>query len=235
MSSTVTMPDGPPVLVGDDAQRAALALELGQEVVQRLGLGEDRHVADRRLDRGVRAGVHVEPDEAVVVDDPADLVGVVVLDHDQAGVAGGDAAAKRLLDRLVGVHRHDGRDRGHHLARLLLVEMEDAAQHPRLAEVEDPAGGRAPDDLLQVLRGVLLLDVTGVTPNSRRIAFETLLRTKVNGALATRNQLTGRTSTRAARLGPRDREHLRHLLADGDVEGRRDREGQRERDPAARP
>ena len=34
------------------------------------------------------------------------------------------------------VHGDDGRYRGHHLARLLLVEVEDAAQHHRLAGIE---------------------------------------------------------------------------------------------------
>ena len=129
--------DRPSVLVGDDAKGAALPLQLGEEVVEWLRLREDGHVADRRLDRGVRAGVQVEPDQAVVVGDPAHLVGVVVLDHNQACVTGRDAAAKRLLDRLVGVDGHDRRNRGHHLANLLLVQVEDAAEHPGLAGVED--------------------------------------------------------------------------------------------------
>ena len=47
----------------------------------------------------------IEPGEAVVVDDAADPVGVVVLDHDEPRVAGADAAPQRLLDGLVGVRR----------------------------------------------------------------------------------------------------------------------------------
>ncbi len=53
-------PDRAAVLVDDDRHRAALALELGEQVVERLRLGHDRGVADRGLDRGVGAGVHVE-------------------------------------------------------------------------------------------------------------------------------------------------------------------------------
>ena len=79
------------------------------------------------------------------MDDPLDPIGVLVLDHDQAGVARGDAAPQRRLDRLGGIDRDDRRDRRHHLARLLLVQVEDAAEHPRLAGVEraaQPASGR---------------------------------------------------------------------------------------------
>ena len=39
--------------------------------------------------------------------------------------------------------------------------------------------------------------LSGSTPISRTIAFEILLRTKVNGALAARNQLSGRDARRA--------------------------------------
>ena len=73
------------------------------------------------------------------MDDPLDPVGVVVLDHDQARVAGGDAAPQRRLDRLGGIDGDHRRDRRHHLARLLLVQVEDAAEHPRLAGVERAA------------------------------------------------------------------------------------------------
>src|SRR5215211_5015991 len=132
-------PDGPPVLVGDDAERGALTLELGQQVVEGLRLGEDRHIADRGLDRRVRARVHVEAGDAVVVDDAANLVRIVVLDDHEPGMARRNAAPQRLLDRLVGVHRHDGRDGRHDLARLLLVEVEDTREVPGLTKVERPA------------------------------------------------------------------------------------------------
>ena len=71
---------------------------------------------------------------------PANPVGVVVLDHDQPGVSRGDAALQRLLDGLRGVHRDHRRDRRHHLTRLLLVEVEDAGEHPGLAGIEHAPG-----------------------------------------------------------------------------------------------
>ena len=64
--------------------------------------------------------------------------------------------------RLGGVDGDHGRDRRHHLARLLLVQVEDAAEHPRLAGVEGAAVLGAVDDLLQVLGGVVLFEVVGV-------------------------------------------------------------------------
>ena len=61
--------DGAPVLVDDHSHRGALALELGEQVVERLGLGHDQRVADGGLDRRVGALLHVEAGEAEVVDD----------------------------------------------------------------------------------------------------------------------------------------------------------------------
>ena len=51
------------------------------------------------------------------------------------------------------VDRHHGRDRRHHLARLLLVQVEDAVEHLRLARVELPAGCAARDQHAQLLGG----------------------------------------------------------------------------------
>ena len=64
--------------------------------------------------------------------------------------------------RLGGVDRDHRRDRRHHLARLLLVQVEDAAEHARLAGVERAALAGAVDDLLQVLGGVVLFEVLRV-------------------------------------------------------------------------
>ena len=84
-----------------------------------------------------RPGVHVEAGEAVVVDDAAHPVRVVVLDHDQPGVARRDAALQRRpRPSPTAFDRDHGRDRRHHLAGLLLVQVEDAAEHHRLAGVE---------------------------------------------------------------------------------------------------
>ena len=113
-----------------------MALQVGQQVVERLGLGDDRGVLDEVLDRGVRALGHELPRERVRVHDAPDAVLVLVLGDEQARVARGDAAAQGGLDVLGGVDGHDRGDRRHDLARLLLVQVEDAGEHPRLARVE---------------------------------------------------------------------------------------------------
>ena len=127
MSSTVTMPDDAAVLVDDHRHRGALALQVGEQVVQRLGLGHDRRVVDERLDRRVRPVLHQLARERARVHDAAHAVAVFVLGDDQARVAAGDAQRERRLDVLGDVDRDDRRDRRHHLARLLLVQVKDAA------------------------------------------------------------------------------------------------------------
>ena len=95
MSSTVTMPGGAAELVGDHGQRGALPLHVGQQVVERLGLGHDQRLAHERLERRLGTLAHQRLGEPVRVHDALDAVGVVVLDHEQARVAGADAAAQR--------------------------------------------------------------------------------------------------------------------------------------------
>ena len=92
------------------------------------------------------------------MDDPAHPVGVVVLDHDEAGVAARDTAAERVLDGVGGVDRDHGRDRRHHLASLLLVEVEDAAEHPRLALLESALLAAAVDQHPQLLGRCLVVE-----------------------------------------------------------------------------
>ncbi len=67
---------------------------------------------------------------------------------------------------------------------------------------------------------------SGLTPNRRTIAFEAVDSAQVNGAEMTRKKRSGAASSRATALGAVDRDHLRHLLADRDVERGRDREGE---------
>src|SRR3954453_12416232 len=142
------------VLVDHDRHRRALALEVGEEVVERLRLRDDRGVPDERLDRRVRALGHELPRERVRMDDPAHAVLVLVLGHDEPRMARGHAAAQGGLDVLGGVDRHDRRDRRHDLPRLLLVQVEDAREHPRLARVERAGRG---DERLELLGRVALL------------------------------------------------------------------------------
>jgi hypothetical protein len=82
MSSTVTIP-----VVDHHRERGALALKVGQQVVQRLGLGHDRHLAHERLDRRVRPLDQQQLGERIRVHDPFHAVAVVVLGDDEARVA----------------------------------------------------------------------------------------------------------------------------------------------------
>ena len=75
----------------------------------------------------------------------------------------------------------------------------------------------------------------GLTPKRRMIALEKRLRAKTIGPEITRKRLSGRATRRAIRSGLRDRQHLRHLLADADVDrgdqGEGDRDREADRDP----
>jgi len=218
MSSTVTIP----------TLRPYSSTTTESEV--RPGLGHDQGVADDRLERRLGPVAHVEPGEAVVVDDPLDPVAVAVFDHDQPRVAGGDAAPQRRLDGLGGIDGDHRRDRRHHLARLLLVQVEDAAEHPRFARVEVPPRPRAVDDLLQVLGGVVFFEVLRVDAEEADDAVGDPAQ-----RLGHRGGRHGEPAQRAGDaagglLGVGDRQHLRHLLADRDVDRGDEGEGDRQRE-----
>jgi hypothetical protein len=166
------------------------------------------------------------------VDDAADPVGVVVLDHDQAGVAGGHAALEGILDGLARVYRHDGRDRRHHLTRLLLVQMEDARQMAGLLRIQATSGRRLADDGLDVLLGVLLLEpLRADTEQPDDRVGELGQGDRERSAHRVKDgQRPGEMAQRP--LGPRDGQHLWNLLADRDVDrgDERVRDGDGDRD-----
>ena len=146
------------------------------------------------------------------------------------------SASSTDLGGVDGDHR---RDRRHHLARLLLVQVEDArrASPPRRGRASRRS--RLADDRLHVLGGVLLLELARARRRTAaRSRSRSSSRPTVNGALRTRNALSGRARAAAVASGAGDREHLRHLLADRDVdrghERERDRHGDRRRRRRAR-
>jgi hypothetical protein len=110
------------------------------------------------------------------------------------------------------------------------VEVEDAAEHVGLAGVEVAADRRLGDDRLHVVGGVALLEVGAADPEQaqdrvrdRGEPERERRRSDPEPAEQPRNAPRGP-------LGATDREDLRHLLADGDVERGREREGDRERE-----
>jgi hypothetical protein len=110
-----------------------------------------------RIDLGLGTLRHHQPDEPERVNDAANTVRISVLHDNQPVVSRRDAEVERIGDgggRIDGDHR---RDRRHHLAGLLLVEVEDAAQHRRLPWVEFASHSGLGDQQLEVLGGRLLL------------------------------------------------------------------------------
>jgi len=61
------------------------------------------------------------------------------------------SAARPVHPEHVTIDGDDRRDWGHHLAGLLLVQVEDARQHPRLARVDLPAGVGLGDQALELV------------------------------------------------------------------------------------
>ncbi len=83
--------------------------------------------------------------------EPAHAIAILALDHHESRVAAGDAQLQRGLNILGDVDGDDRRDRGHHLAGLLLVQVEDAGEHPRLAGIELAAGIGLGDQPLELV------------------------------------------------------------------------------------
>jgi hypothetical protein len=165
------------------------------------------------------------------VDDAANAVGVPLLRHDQARVPRVDRLPQRGLGRLGYVDGHHRRDRRHHLSRLLLVQVEDAREHPRLARVQLPAALAARDDQLQVLGRADVLELRArVNADQPEDPVRSRVERPDQGVEDTPEQLERTRHAHQRLLGVDDRVDLRHLLAEGDVEGGRDQVGERERD-----
>jgi hypothetical protein len=167
--------------------------------------------------------------------DAADPVGVVILGHRQAGVTGRDAAAQRGADVLGDVDGDDGRDRRHDLARLLLVEVEDAGEHPRLAGVELAAGVGLGDERAHLLgAGPLLEARLGLDAERAQHGVGRLVEEVDERPHEPVEDVQRPRDALGDGLGVDDRVDLRHLLADRDVPRRdehvRDRDRDRGRD-----
>ena len=141
-----------------------------------------------------------------------------------------DAALQRGLDVLGDVDRDDGRDRRHHLAGLLLVEVEDPAEHAGLARIQVPALHRLADDELQLL-GVLGLLGDGVGIDAQHVqdpvGDEGQRRDEGREEQPAEAQRTGDHAHQP--VGVLDRVDLRHELADGDVRARDQQVGEDDR------
>ena len=67
--------------------RGGLTLKVSEQIIERLGLGDDRGVVHDWLDWGVGPVVHEPPRERRSMDEPANAVAVLAFDHDESRVA----------------------------------------------------------------------------------------------------------------------------------------------------
>ena len=139
------------VLVHHHGHRGALALQVREQIVERLGLGHDRRVVHDRPHGGVWPLLHQALRERTGMHEAAYAVAVVFLGHHQARVAARYAQLQGGLHVLGDVDRDHRGDRRHHLARVLLVQVKDAAEHARLAGIQMPAGVGLGDQALELL------------------------------------------------------------------------------------
>ena len=128
MSSTVTIPTGAAVLVDDDGHRGAIALHVGEQVIQPAGLGDHRRGTNEVHQRLATTAAQ-RPREVVDVDDSGRPT---VAQDGRARVAGVDAAIERRFHRVFGIGGHDRRHRGHHAPGVELARPEYAGEHLRL-------------------------------------------------------------------------------------------------------
>ena len=130
-------PDRAPVLVGDDPDRAsagAAARRAGRRAASSRGRPAPRGSparSRRRRRRSCRGGRGCCCGRR-----PRTLSGLSSSITTSRVWPEETQRRSAVLDRLVGVHGDHGGDRRHHLARLLLVQVKDAAEHHRLAGVE---------------------------------------------------------------------------------------------------
>ena len=170
MSSTVTMPAVRPYSSITTASEARSRCRSASRSSSGLVSGTIGASRTSVLDRRAGSLGHQQLGELVGVHDAAHAVLVLVLGDDEPRVPGGDAAPQRGLDVLGDVDRDERGRRRHHLARLLLVQVEDAAQHPSLARVEVAADQRLGDDRLELLGRAALLELAAGLDPERRAA-----------------------------------------------------------------
>ena len=146
-------------------------------------------------------------------------------------MAGRHAAPQRLLDVLGHVDGDDRRCGCHDLARLLLVEVEDACEHRRLARIELATAQRLLDEHLELLGRLPVVEVT-------RRPHANDPQDRVRGPVEERDERLEdlREEVERARDEPRrglgllNRPDLRDLLAERDVQGGGQQVGEGERD-----
>ena len=136
------------------------------------------------------------------------------------------AAPHCLLDGVRDVDRDDGGDRRHHLAGLLLVQMEDTVQHLGLAWIQIPTRTTPSDQALQLLGAHRLQITFDLDPQDPRDdEVRRLVEHPYNGVENDSEPLerNGRPPQHSLRTS--DGHHLRGLLADDHVRRRNDQVG----------
>ena len=166
-------------------------------------------------------------EEVAHVQDPGDLVERLAVDR-VAGVGRLEQRRERLLRRHRDRDRDDLRPRHHHLVDFLVREVEDLVEHLLLGRRDHARVLGAGDDVADVLLGVGEL-----ARRRRRDAEEP--RDRVRGDLQEPGErlddllqdLERNRDRLRDRLGPLQRERLRHELAERDAEVGEDQECER--------
>ena len=116
----------PAELVDHDGQVIAVAAELAQQVVQRLGLGHEHGGAQQRPDVQLGRALQLEQ---VLGQQDADDVLAVALDHRKARVRRVDDDVQDLVIRRIDVDQVHARRGHHHVAGRKLGHADDALEH----------------------------------------------------------------------------------------------------------
>ena len=155
---------------------------------------------------------------------------VLLLGDQQPRVAGGDAQPQRALHVLGDVDGDDRRDRGHHLAGLLLVQVEHARQHPRLPRVDLPAGVGLGDQALELVGRAALLLAGHVDPEQPQDAIGHGREHDDHRVEQHPERLQRARHPPRDGLGAVDRVELRNHLAGDELHGGHDQVGEDHRD-----
>ena len=233
-SSSVTMPRNRAVLVDHDRHVLVRPAELGQQRREVLRLGDDVGGPQDRADVDLGEAAVVHGGEQVAhVQHAGDVVERLAEDR-VARVRRVDHGGQTLVGRQVDRERHHLRPRHHHLADLLVGEVEDLVEHLLLRRRDLAGVLGARDDLADLLLGVDEL------ADGRRTEAEEA-HDRVRGHLQRPDERPRGELQQRERIGDRHRvalgllesDRLGRELAERDAQVGEDQERDREGEPCA--
>ena len=149
-----------------------------------------------------RSGRLTQHAEQVLGQDQADDVVDRLLVDGEAREAALLGDRDRLVERRLDVERDHLRARGHHLARVLLRELEHSLDEVRVALLEDAALLALLDEHPQLVGGVhLLVGVDRLLPHPAQHDRRRLAEDEVKGKASQANAISGGANQRASDSG----------------------------------